>query len=209
MKENNKSMIKQLREYRGLSRKEVAEQSGINLRSLQDYEQGHKEIASAKADTLYRLSLVLDCSMETLLQQEQPEHMGEQDTCGFVALDIDKQTSSGASGRLRMLAYYNMLIQALKNLIEEQEIYSSQYKVHGRWKLEGERCYLTFCYKGEIVKLPFQMHFSTEMIPWLIDVAELKMNQYIRSKIYDEMDMMEGGENWYESRTDLLPDAPK
>lgn len=69
MGQNKKSNIQVIRELRGLSRKEVAELSGINLRSLQDYEQGHKDISSAKADTLYRLSLTLDCSMEELLSE--------------------------------------------------------------------------------------------------------------------------------------------
>ena len=35
--------IKKLREERGLSRREPAERSGVNLRSIQDYEQGHKK----------------------------------------------------------------------------------------------------------------------------------------------------------------------
>lgn len=60
-------MLKHMRESKGLSRKEVSERSGINFRSLQDYEQGHKNIASAKGDTLYRLSLVLGCTMEELI----------------------------------------------------------------------------------------------------------------------------------------------
>lgn len=60
--------LKTWREYRGLTRREVAERSGINIRSLQDYEQGHKEIKSAKGETLYRLSMVLNCTMEELIE---------------------------------------------------------------------------------------------------------------------------------------------
>ena len=63
-------MLKEIRELKGLSRKEVSEISGINFRSLQDYEQGHKNIASAKGETLYRLSLTLGCTMEELIQGE-------------------------------------------------------------------------------------------------------------------------------------------
>lgn len=68
-------MLKSIRESRGLSRKEVSERSGINFRSLQDYEQGHKNIASAKGETLYRLSLTLGCSMEELMSENSIEHM--------------------------------------------------------------------------------------------------------------------------------------
>jgi len=64
-------MIKNIRESKGLSRKEVSELSGINFRSLQDYEQGHKNIASAKGETLYKLSLTLGCSMEEIVVGEK------------------------------------------------------------------------------------------------------------------------------------------
>ena len=70
---NNTSAVKRIRKARGLTRKEVAERSGINFRSLQDYEQGHKDIASAKSDTLFRLSLTLGCYMEELLQSKTEE----------------------------------------------------------------------------------------------------------------------------------------
>ena len=60
-------MLRSIREAKGLSRKEVSELSGINFRSLQDYEQGHKNIASAKGETLYKLSMTLGCSMEELV----------------------------------------------------------------------------------------------------------------------------------------------
>lgn len=63
-------MLKNIRESKGLSRKEVSELSGINFRSLQDYEQGHKNIASAKGETLYWLSLTLGCTMEEIVLGE-------------------------------------------------------------------------------------------------------------------------------------------
>lgn len=63
-------MLKKLREQKGLSQREVSEISGVNLRSLQDYEQGHKSIVSAKGETLYRLSYALDCTMEDIVATE-------------------------------------------------------------------------------------------------------------------------------------------
>ena len=59
--------LKELREKKGYTRRELSNKTGINLRSLQDYEQGHKSVTSMKSDTLFRLSLVLDCSMEDIL----------------------------------------------------------------------------------------------------------------------------------------------
>lgn len=63
-------VLQTLREKSNLSRRELSKLSGISFRSLQDYEQGHKNIAGMKADTLYRLSIALDCTMEELVREE-------------------------------------------------------------------------------------------------------------------------------------------
>ncbi len=59
--------LKAMREKNGLKQTELAAISGINLRSLQDYEQGHKSIYSAKGETLLRLSRALGYSIEEIL----------------------------------------------------------------------------------------------------------------------------------------------
>ncbi|HCS67422.1 MAG TPA: hypothetical protein DIW34_04265 [Oribacterium sp.] len=61
--------LKTLRELKGISRKELADRSGISFRSIQDYEQEHKELRSAKAETILRLAEILDCSMEDLISE--------------------------------------------------------------------------------------------------------------------------------------------
>lgn len=60
--------LKELRESKGYTRRELSEITGLNFRSIQDYEQGHKQITSMKVDSLYRLSLALDCTMEDILE---------------------------------------------------------------------------------------------------------------------------------------------
>lgn len=67
MKHESGTVLKKLREEQGLTQKELSELSGINLRSLQDYEQGHKNLASAKGSTLLQLSRSLKCTMEQLI----------------------------------------------------------------------------------------------------------------------------------------------
>ena len=59
--------LKTFRELRGISRKELADLTGVSFRSIQDYEQGHKDLSSAKADTLLKMARVLDCTMEDLI----------------------------------------------------------------------------------------------------------------------------------------------
>ena len=61
--------LRSLREAAGLSQSQLAEKSGVGLRSIQMYEQRRKDIDKAQAATLYRLSCALSCSMELLLER--------------------------------------------------------------------------------------------------------------------------------------------
>jgi len=62
------SNLKRIRENRGLSQAELAEQSGVNLRNIQMYEQRVNSIDKAQANILYKLSRVLGCNVEDLLE---------------------------------------------------------------------------------------------------------------------------------------------
>ena len=176
MKEKYTSALMQIREYRGLTRRELAELSGINFRSLQDYEQGHKDIASAKADTLLRVSLVLGCSMEELLQ-----------------IPPDKEAQKN-----RVLTYYQMLTEARNVWVEEIKVYSREYRIHGHLKVEKDGCYLLFCYKGEVVKLPFNAAVSEQTLPWFADIALMMMESYVRDRIFQDREFISGEEVWNE-----------
>ncbi|MEG1651709.1 MAG: helix-turn-helix transcriptional regulator [Oscillospiraceae bacterium] len=60
--------LKQVRENRGLSQSELAEKSGVKLRSIQMYEQRVNDIDKAQSQTLFKLSRVLGCKIEDLLE---------------------------------------------------------------------------------------------------------------------------------------------
>ena len=61
--------LKKLRESRGLSQSELAKISGVSLRSIQMYEQRVNDIDKAQAQTIYKLSRVIGCEMEDLLEK--------------------------------------------------------------------------------------------------------------------------------------------
>jgi len=63
--------LKMIRENRGISQAELAKLSGVRLRSIQMYEQKVNDIDKAQAGTVYKLSRVLGCTIEDLL--ENPE----------------------------------------------------------------------------------------------------------------------------------------
>lgn len=61
--------IQEIRKARGLSQRQLAEASGVNVRVLQHYEQGFKDINKAAAETVKALADTLGVRMEDLLEE--------------------------------------------------------------------------------------------------------------------------------------------
>ena len=61
--------LKRIRTSYGCTQAELAKRSGVSLRSVQMYEQRNKNINKASAETLYRISKVLGCTIEALLEK--------------------------------------------------------------------------------------------------------------------------------------------
>ena len=61
--------LKALRQRSGLSQRELSEQSGVPLRTIQQYEQRQKSINKAQAEYLLMLASTLCCDMEDLLEK--------------------------------------------------------------------------------------------------------------------------------------------
>ena len=62
--------LKLLRKKAGLTQQALAEQSGVPLRTLQQYEQRQKDINKAQAGYLVMLARVLCCRMEALMERD-------------------------------------------------------------------------------------------------------------------------------------------
>lgn len=62
--------LKRIRQLYGLTQAELADRTGVSLRSIQMYEQRNKNINKASVDTVYRLAKVLGCTIEDLLERE-------------------------------------------------------------------------------------------------------------------------------------------
>ena len=58
------------RKNSGLTQRELSEQSGVNLRSIQQYERRSKDINRAAGSTLQALASVLSCRMDDLLEYD-------------------------------------------------------------------------------------------------------------------------------------------
>lgn len=65
------SKLQTIRKAKGLSQSQLANASGVNRRTLQDYEQGSKDINKVAGITLYKLAQALDCTIEDLLETKK------------------------------------------------------------------------------------------------------------------------------------------
>ncbi len=61
--------LKRIRSIYGCTQVELAEMSGVSLRSIQMYEQRNKNINKASVDTIYCLAKALGCTVEDLIEK--------------------------------------------------------------------------------------------------------------------------------------------
>lgn len=61
--------LKRIRTVYGCTQAELAERSGVSLRSIQMYEQRNKDINKASAASVHSMAKVLGCSVEDLLEK--------------------------------------------------------------------------------------------------------------------------------------------
>lgn len=60
-------MLKEMREKAGMSQSQLASKADVNVRMIQHYEQGSKDINKAEVMTVYKLSKALGCKMEDIM----------------------------------------------------------------------------------------------------------------------------------------------
>lgn len=70
---NTQTNLKRIRNAAGITQDKLATESGVSLRSIQMYEQRNKDINKAQAITLAKISRVLGCEMEDLLEREKDQ----------------------------------------------------------------------------------------------------------------------------------------
>ena len=71
---NAASKLQQQRKKCGYSQRELAEKSGVNLRTLQQYELKTKDIGKASVQTVIALAAVLGCPIEDLLEYAENDN---------------------------------------------------------------------------------------------------------------------------------------
>ena len=141
--------LRELRKRNHLTQKELAQKSGVNFRSLQDYEQGHKKLTGASGDILLRLTTVLGCTLEDLLID---------DTEGAALLPSNRVDVS---------------------TIQSQRFVCEKYQTAGRWVCSNGKVATMFYYDGKQYVLPFEAVFTPVMLPCLMQAATLQMEAKI------------------------------
>lgn len=149
--------LREIRKSRNMTQKDLAQMCGINFRSLQDYEQGHKKLSSANGDILLRLSTVLGCSITELL------------------LD------AGINGA-PLLSSNSVDTESIQN----QRFYCEKYKTAGRWVCTKDSVATMFFYRGQEYLIPFRAVFTPVMLPCLREAAILQMEETIDNILFQE-----------------------
>lgn len=63
--------LKEKRQVAGLSQSQLAEKTGINVRTIQHYEQGSKIFDHARIDTILKCCVALNCKLEDILDNDE------------------------------------------------------------------------------------------------------------------------------------------
>lgn len=67
-----KNNIKEIREQKGLTRKELAELSGLHYKKITDYENNYINIENVTIGNLNRIAIALHCTLDELCR-DKPE----------------------------------------------------------------------------------------------------------------------------------------
>ena len=125
--------LHELRLKNNLSQSQLAQISGVNFRTLQDFDQGRKSLANAKGEMIYRLSVALGCSTDELLASE---------------ITIEKYDVSAhkVNQNFRLLSYAkNMNLDSpLKKRFSLAKLYFSHAKYDYN-RIHVEDLYIEFC----------------------------------------------------------------
>ncbi len=156
-------LLKLYRKQKGMTQEMLAKQTGINYRSLQDYEQGHKKLSSANGDTLLRRSTVLGCSIEELL--------------------VEEVQAKQPHGKLGVPA----------EMVQNQIIPCPKYNLHGRWVCANNHVFILFYYRGSQHIIPFDAVFTEKALPWLKQSAALVMESKVEEINFMQSDVGKGG----------------
>ena len=152
--------LKQLRTAAKMTQSTLAKTSGVNFRSLQDYEQGHKPLLSAGGEVLLRLASALGCSVEELLLSDEIREAGAPLLAG------NTMTAEEISGR----AFHCEL-----------------YDVTGKWVCSSGHIAILFYYEGNRFLLPFRAIFKKELISWLKAAAVMQMEDAIEDILFSKL----------------------
>lgn len=76
--EKKDTKLKQVRIKKGLTQKELAEATGMSLRTLQHFECGARKLNQAAALTVYAIAKALDVEMTELLDIQDEETTEEE-----------------------------------------------------------------------------------------------------------------------------------
>ena len=140
------------RQAMGMTQRELARLSGVNFRSLQDYEQGHKPLSSASGESLVRLAAALNTSPEVLVLSDRVDQVGAP-----------------------LLAKNELTPEEING----QTFVSDAHRIPGRWICTDTHVATMFYYEGQLFLLPAEAIFSRKMLPFIKAMGRMQIDQAI------------------------------
>ena len=124
--------LQQIRISKNLSQSRLAALSGVNLRTLQDFEQGRKPLKNAKGEMLYRLSVSLGCSINELLC----DSISDIDRARAQSIKRSEQYYNRLSSRSLYDKYYSFPVIVPDSRIDMKRVYPLKqpvvYELHNK-----------------------------------------------------------------------------
>lgn len=73
--------LQERRTSTGFTRQQLSELSGVNVRMIERYEQGERDLNGAKLKTLLKLCKALECNLENIIDDEETIELLENQIC--------------------------------------------------------------------------------------------------------------------------------
>lgn len=67
---NFRSRLKKVRIIKGLTQEQLADLSGVNIKSIASYEQTPEKLSNASVGTVYKLAESLGCNVEDIINKD-------------------------------------------------------------------------------------------------------------------------------------------
>lgn len=196
---SSQTKLQKLRIQSGLSQSELSRLSGVNFRTLQDFDQGRKSLSNAKGEMIYKLSQALHCSADFLLDDSHLE---------LLETTVSTNTTERINEYYRLLnskdlygIYYRFPVVVNCDAIDMSRIYPTKQKlvkeIHDA--LVPDKCVVSAMLFGSSIKMSCTSESDTDITIRLSNDAYTHDNRNRISETVQEICDWKADILWFDS----------